>query len=278
MRSSYMKSNNIINIFRNIITYITVLVAIGYLVYLSFNSNKCTTNEYMILMLLTLIATTFVLEMLDDERKWKNIQIELYKEITGISDCYILKYDNTIDWVNKMKEIMADGTHSFDSAALDKTTRSKSKSHYSSIWEFLNECSSSSQIIFRHILRVRHNNFENLLDRIISGNAKKNSYFAYYELPSSFSFPTFGVIDNRYICARSPYQQGETPCYLIIDNECISTFFVNYFGDLWRESKKVEKIETITNLLNKFDYSKNEKKVLQEKINKIKKDGIIDDI
>lgn len=202
-----MKPKNPVNIIRNVITYITVFIAIGYVIYLTFNSDKCTTNEYMILLLLTLIATTFVLELLDDERKWKEIKKDVHTEISAVSNSVIWKYEKTSDWVAKIKDLMSGGFHTFDSAALDKATRSKAKPQYSSIWGLLNDCSADSNITFRHVLRIRKNNLERLLKRISEGSAQKNSYFSVYELPSEFSFPTFGIIDSRYICTRSPYEQ-----------------------------------------------------------------------
>lgn len=269
----------IVKILRNIIAYVTVAIAIGYTIYITF-FDQCNTYEYMILSLLILIATTFVLEMLDDKRKWKEVEENLKRDISAITNCKILVYDNTKDWVDKIQELTKEGTHSFDSAALDKTTRSKAKTQYSSIWGYLNTCSREDRIQFRHILRIRKNNLKNLLERIIAGSAQKNSYFAYYELPSNFSFPTFGVIDKQYVVTRSPYQQGEEPCYMIIDNQLITNYFIKYFEDLWRESNKIENISVLNALFAKFEneYSEKEKRDLEGKIHIIAKDGIMDDI
>ena len=266
-------------ILKNIISSITVIVAIGYFVY-SIIVNANSLYEYMILSLLILIATTFIIEGLDEKRKWKSIDNDIVTRISSISDCQIYTYNNTKEWVQKIIELTKEGSHSFDSAALDSATRSKAKPHYSSIWNYLNMCSKEKRITFRHILRVRNNNFLNLLYRIHSGNSKNNSYFAYYELPNSFSFPTFGVIDGRYIATRSPYQQGVTPCYMIIDNTKISKFFIDYFEDLWNSSNKLEKVSQLKDIYEKFEsgYTEEEKKNCLELIKKIEKEGIVDDI
>lgn len=269
----------LVKVLKNIVSYSTVIVAIGYLIFSVFYTEN-SLYDNMILSLLILIATTFVLENIDEKRKWRKVEKNIAENISSITGCQILTFTNTKDWVNKMIELTKDGNHTFDSAALDKTTRSKAKVQYLSIWEYLNKCSREERIVFRHILRIRQNNFKNLLDRIVSGNAKKNSYFAYYELPSNFSFPTFGIIDERYIATRSPYQQGELPCYMIIDNALIAKFFVNYFNDLWKESHKVENVIILKEFLVKFghEYSPELKEYCQKMIDKIEKEGIIDDI
>lgn len=109
---------------------------------------------------------------------------------------------------------------------------------------------------------------------------KKNSYFAYYELPSGFSFPTFGIIDEKYIATRSPYQQGASPCYMIIDNGLIAQYFVQYFDELWNKSNKIESVTTLRAFLTRFEseYSSEEIKYCQDRIDEIEKEGIIDDI
>lgn len=267
----------LVKVFKNIIAYLTVVIAIGYFVYLEF-TNSCSTYDYMILSLLILIATSFMLEMLDDENKWKNYEKRMKNEISSVSDCRIITFDNTSDWVEKIRELMKDGSHTLDSAALDKTTRSKAKKQYSSIFDLLNDCSRDSNIRFRHILRVRHNNFNNLLSRISAGSASKNSYFAYYELPQQFSFPTFGIIDNRYVITRSPYVEGETPQYLIIDNDTICSFFVKYFDDLWRESTRITSAKMLEVLAQRLEFSEDEMKEISRRISEIDRQGIIDDI
>lgn len=269
----------IYKILKNIISCITVIIAIGYLIYsICVNSNNF--YETMILSLLILISTTFILEGLDEKRKWENIDKDIMKRISSISNCQISTYDNTKDWVDEMINLTKEGTHTFYSAALDNTTRSKSKPQYSSIWGYLNKCSREERIIFRHILRIRKNNLRNLLDRIAAGSAKKNSYFAYYELPSGFSFPAFGIIDEKYIATRSPYQQGASPCYMIIDNGLIAQYFVQYFDELWNKSNKIESVTTLRAFLTRFEseYSSEEIKYCQDRIDEIEKEGIIDDI
>lgn len=266
-------------IFKYIVSYLTVIIAIGYFIYITFNNTE-DIYSYMILSLLILIATSFVLDMMDEERKWKNIEKQMLSRIASVSDCRIQIFNNTKEWVDAINALTESGNHSFDSAALDKATRSKAKPQYTSIWGYLEKCSREDRILFRHILRVRKNNFENLLNRMLAGGANRNSYFAYYKLPPNFSFPTFGIIDNQYVVTRSPYQQGETPCYMIIDNEYISNYFIKYFEDLWNQSHKVDKVSVISTLYRNFksEYDETQQQKLKDKINKIAKEGIIDDI
>ena len=119
-------------ILKYIVSFITVLIAIGYFVYISIDGN-CELYEYMILSLLILISTTFVIEIIDEERKWKEVEKNLQKDILSISECQIMTFDNTKDWVDEMYRLTKKGNHTFDSAALDSATRSKAKTQYSSI-------------------------------------------------------------------------------------------------------------------------------------------------
>lgn len=266
-------------ILKNLIAASTVIVAFIYLVYSAFNSSV-DMYEGMILSLLILIATTTILESLDEERKWKNIERTFKNSISNIADCQIQTFSSTSDWVSAMDEIIKDGHHTVDTASLDSGTRSKSQGQHSKVWQHINKCCSNENITFRHIVRVRANNLNNLLDRILSGSASKDSYFSFFQLDEKFSFPTFGIIDNRYISTRSPYQAGETPAYYIIESKELVSYYSRYFNDLWSNSQKIESVATLKKFMKQFDayYSEDMKKTLNEKINKIKRAGIIDDI
>lgn len=266
-------------ILKNLIAASTVIVAFIYLMYSAFNSSV-DMYEGMILSLLIMIATTTILEGLDEERKWKNVERTLKEGMSNIADCQIQVFSSTSEWVSAMEEIIKDGYHTIDTASLDSGTRSKPKGQHSKVWQHINDCCSNEKIKFRHIIRVRANNFNNLLDRIISGSASKDSYFAYFQLDEKFSFPTFGIIDNRYVSTRSPYQAGETPAYYIIESEELVSYYSHYFSDLWVHSNKIESVTILKEFMKQFEnqYSEDMKKTLNKKIDKIKQEGIIDDI
>lgn len=267
-------------ILKRVVSSVTVIVAIGYTVVMLLKGGAFTAYQTLALSLLTMIATSFLLDSFDDERKWKEIERKMVSHIASVSDCRIQIFDTTDAWVEAMRELTKDGNHIFVSASLDKTTRSKAKKSYSSIWQFLEDCSKESRINFRQVLRIRKNNFENLLNRMLAGGANKNSYFGCYSLPDNFSFPTFGIIDDRYVVTRSPYEQGETPCYMIIDNQYILNYFRKYYDDLWMNSEKVDSSDKIDAIYQQFcdSYNDAEKKTISDKIAKLKKEGIIDDI
>lgn len=266
-------------ILKNIIAASTVIVAIIYLVYSIFNSSV-DMYEGMILSLLILIATTTILEGLDEERKWKDVKRTLKEDISNIADCQIQVFSSASEWVLAMEEIIKEGHHTIDTASLDSGTRSKPQGQHSKVWQHINRCCSNEKIKFRHIIRVRANNLNNLLDRILSGSASKDSYFAFFQLDEKFSFPTFGIIDNRYLSTRSPYQAGETPAYYIIENEKLVSHYSRYFSDLWVNSKKIESVTILKEFMKQFEdlYSEEMKKTLNKKIEKIQQEGIIDDI
>lgn len=266
-------------ILKFIIEIATVITSIIYTIVQNLSS-EMNMYETMIMALLCLIATSAILEDFDDERKWKEVKQNLSEEISSITSCRIIMYSNSTDWVIAMKKLTQNGRHIQDTASLDSSTRSKAKKDHTAIWSYINECCSDSNTTYRHILRIRKNNFDNLLNRIISGSANKNTYFAYYELDASFSFPTFGIIDNRYVSTRSPYKEGEQPCYMIIESKQLVEYYNRYFLELWTNAKKIDNVQILENFFNRFkdQYSEEEKISLLEKINRIKREGIIDDI
>ena len=193
--------------------------------------------DRMILALLILIATSFLLEYLGSDRKWKKLQKEITKQIDKISQCQIECYENSEEWIERLKLIInEEGRHTVDTAALDAATRSKMKSKHDKLWDFFLELSHDPNIKFRHLVRMRKNLFENLLDRIISGNAMQDSYYAYFDLPQEFSFAAFEIIDDTYVAIRSPYQEGETPKYLLIKNKEMTALFISWYDNLWKFS------------------------------------------
>lgn len=269
----------IYKILKFIIELSTIITAVVYAIIQELN-NQMDLYEAMILALLTLIAFSAVLSDFDENRKWNEIKKDIDKEISSVASCKIKKFTNSSEWVNAMKELTKEGPHVQDTASLDYSTRSKAKKDHSAIWDYINLCCSDNKTTYRHIVRVRKNNFENLLDRILSGSANNNTYFAYYDLESTFSFPTFGIIDNKYVSTRSPYQEGEQPCYMIIENEELVKYYSRYFMELWQNAKKIDNISVLESFFFKFEsqFNDKEKRSIQKKIKLIKQEGIIDDI
>lgn len=269
----------ITKILKKIVSYITVIISVGYFVYITLHA-PVDIYQMMILSLLILIATTFILDNIDDDKKWKDIEKKLKDTISAVSPSQIQVFENSADWVDAMELIIKSGQHTVDTASLDAETRSKASGRRTRIWSHITDCCKNSNITFRHIVRIRKNNFENLLERIIAGTSKQNTYFAYYELPQDFSFPTFGIIDNHYVSTRSPYHEGEIPHYIIIENKEVATYFNRYFRELWDNGKKIRKIEDLESIYSLFEngFSNEEKKEIALKMKKIKDKGIIEDV
>lgn len=262
-----------------IVSYITVIISVGYFVYITFYPS-IDIYQMMILSLLILIATTFILDNIDNDRKWKEIEEKLRDTISSVSPSQIQIFKNSADWVNAMELIIKNGEHTIDTASLDTETRSKAIRQRTRIWTHITNCCKRPNIQFRHIVRVRKNNFENLLERIIAGTSKQNTYFAYYELPQSFSFPTFGIIDDRYVSTRSPYHEGEMPHYIIIENKEIAIYFSRYFRELWDNGKKIRKIDDLEKIYSLFkdEFVDEEQSRIEIKMKKIKSKGIVEDV
>lgn len=269
----------ITKILKKIVSYITVIISVGYFVYITLHASA-DIYQMMILSLLILIATTFILDNIDDDKKWKGIEKKLKDTISAVSPSQIQVFENSADWVDAMELIIKSGEHTVDTASLDAETRSKASGQRTRIWSHITDCCKNSNITFRHIVRIRKNNFENLLERIIAGTSKQNTYFAYYELPQDFSFPTFGIIDNRYVSTRSPYHEGEIPHYIIIENKEVATYFNRYFRELWDNGKKIRKIEDLESIYSLFEngFSTEEKKEIALKMKKIKDKEIVEDV
>lgn len=269
----------ITKILKKIVSYITVIISVCYLVYITLHAST-DIYQMMILSLLILITTTFILDNNDDDRKWKGIEKKLKDTISAISPSQIQVFENSADWVDAMELIIKNGEHTVDTASLDTETRSKASGQRTRVWSHITDCCKKSNITFRHIVRVRKNNFENLLERMVAGTSKQNTYFAYYELPHEFSFPTFGIIDNRYVSTRSPYHEGEMPHYIIIENKEIAIYFNRYFRELWDNGKKIRTIEDLESINTLFEneFSNEEKREILLKMKKIKNKGIVEDV
>ena len=83
---------------KRIVSYITVFIAIGYLVYTTIKA-PVDLYQYMILLLLILISTTFILDNMDEDQKWRNIENDLKNIVSEISPTQIRFFDNSSDWV-----------------------------------------------------------------------------------------------------------------------------------------------------------------------------------
>ena len=162
---------------KRIVSYITVFIAIGYLVYTTIKA-PVDLYQYMILLLLILISTTFILDNMDEDQKWRNIENDLKNIVSEISPTQIRFFDNSSDWVDAMELLVKNGKHTVDTASLDSSTRTKSPNSRSRIWNHITDCCKNENIKFRHIVRVRKNNYSNLLDRLLAGSEKENSFYA----------------------------------------------------------------------------------------------------
>ena len=310
-----MNDKKLYNIFSNLITGITIVIALVFFVISAFQKTL-NLYEWMILTLLIAIATSLLAEHYADNynhkdgieeinKKLASIQdsienkvdnrVELLENklntksdsinnrIDSIADCEIERFDSTVKLVERIEQLLSDNTriHSFDSVALDASTRSKAKSQHSRMWQLFLAASGSSNVKFTHLVRMRSNLFENLLDRISQGGSHTDSYFAYFNLPQEFSFAAYEIIDDTYVAIRSPYQSGEKPRYLLIKNIEIVKLFKNWHNHLWEKSTKITKVEQLYDIYNKefkSQYDEETQKRLKGKLDKIQKNGVMDDI
>lgn len=234
------------------------------------------------LALLSGLAITVSTREYEDRENWKDIETHLDQKLDSVSNCRIQTFDTTVEWVDAINSLIKTGRHNISHASLDSSTRNKAPGQHNAIWEHILAACKNKDITYNHLIRVRANNFENLLDRIIAGNAANEAYFAYYELPQSFPFATFEVIDARYVATRSPFVQGEgeKPCYMIIDNVEIAAYFLRYFKRLWLGAKTIENSSVINEFYTKFSpsYSDEVRTRIEEKIEQLKEAGIMNDI
>ena len=131
---------------KRIVSYITVFIAIGYLVYTTIKA-PVDLYQYMILLLLILISTTFIM---DEDQKWRNIENDLKNIVSEISPTQIRFFDNSSDWVDAMELLVKNGKHTVDTASLDSSTRTKSPNSRSRIWNHITDCCKNENIKFRH--------------------------------------------------------------------------------------------------------------------------------
>lgn len=266
------------SVFKKIVSSITIIVAIIFSVYRSL-VKPLDSYENMILSLLILITTSFLLETFDEKNKWKKVD-NINNIVTKLKDIQVTVYENSDEWIAALNEILKDGKHIVDTASIDATTRTKVRNKSKKLWEHVNYLCSNPNIKCRLIMRIRKNNYENLLDRIISGSSKCDSYFSYYILPPEFPFATFGIIDNKYVCTRSPYSEGEVPKYLIFENTDLVNYFNSWFNQLWLNAERISSMDDLLKIYNLFvdEFTEEQKEQLQIKHSKIQEEGIIDDI
>lgn len=303
------------NIFSNIITGITIVIALIFFVISTFQK-ALNLYEWMILSLLIAISTSLLAEHFSDnynhkdgvddikneiDTKHESIETKMHDEIELLNnkldnslgsinkrldcivDCEIEHFESTAELVERIEKILADPSHphSFDSVALDASTRSKSKRQHTKLWQLFLNASANPNVKFTHLVRMRSNLFENLLDRILQGGSHADSYYAYYKLPQEFSFAAFEIIDDTYLAIRSPYQGGEIPRYLLIRNKEMVNLFKNWHARLWDNSSKITKAEQLVEIYNKefkTQYDKTSQTRIEGKLKKIKEVGIMDDI
>lgn len=266
------------SVFKKIISSVTIIVAIIFSVYRAF-VKPLDSYENMILSLLILITTSFLLETFDEKNKWKKVD-NINKIVSKLKDFQVTVYENSDDWVNAMNEILKSGKHVVDTASIDSATRTKVRNRNKKLWEHVNYLCENPNIKCRLIMRIRKNNYENLLNRIISGSSKCDSYFSYYFLPPELPFATFGIIDNKYVCTRSPYKEGEIPKYIIFENNDLVNYFNSWFNQLWYNAKKITSMNNLDEIYDVFsdEFTAEEKESIQKKHLKIQKEGIMDDI
>jgi len=266
-------------VLKNIVASATVLTGVAFTIY-RFFSGGSSSYENMILSLLILISTTYLLENIDNNNKWKKMNEDIKNIVHNIAECKISVFENSNDWIDAMDKIIENGKHSVDTVSLDSSTRTKVKRKHDKIWNHIKGLAENPNIKFRHVIRVRKNNYENLLDRIISGNSKNDSYYAYYFLPEKLPFATFGIIDNKYISSRSPYENGETPRYLIIESKELSDYYISWFNHLWIDSNKITSSKCLNEIYENFsdEFSEPERVRIEEKIAIIDSNGIMEDI
>ena len=270
----------IYNALKKVIAASTIIIAVIFLV-ISFFDESISKYEEIILTLLIFITTDFLLDHISEDEKWDGIEKKLSSEIGKISECQIECYENSLDWIDRINFLIRNGKHTVDTAALDSSTRSKMNAKHDKLWNLFLDVSHNPRVKFRHLVRIRENLFENLLNRILSGNAGADSYYAYYDLPKEFSFAAFEIIDNEYVAIRSPYYEGETPRYLIIRNQEITQLFVSWYENLWKDSHKITNADILTSLYEdrfKGKYKPEEQISIEKKLKAVQKQGIMEDI
>lgn len=281
-------------ILKVIISFATIIAAVFFSVrtYVFKNITDVSYNQ-MSLALLICIAFTGVVESLGQDTFLSKIQKQntdeigkklntfntlLENKIDTISDCQTFEFNSSYAWAEFMDKMISEGDHCIDTASLDSSVRSKKEEDHKRIWEHILNAAKNPRINFRHVVRIRKNNYFNLLERISTGSIKEKSYYSYYELPQEFSFTTFGIIDNQYVSLRSPYEEGMAPKYYIIKNKYVADIFSKWFDNLWLHSNKIETIDDLDIITKKYTFTDEELKIINSKIEVIRRKGLIPDI
>lgn len=229
--------------------------------------------------LLTTIAISLFLEQLIQKKRWERMQSQFITKMDSLSDGSIRIYEDTVEWINAIDDLLStNGQHTVRHASLDSAVRGNASGQQDRVLKHILSVSRDKNIAYRHIVRIRHNNLENILDRVLVGGVDSNSIFAYYLLPDNFPFCTFEIIDNEYVATRSPVIKGEIPTYLIIHNKSLVQYFSAYFQELWSKSTMIESYKQFSVFHTQFlsEYSDVEQAAITSKIDKLKVSRMLD--
>lgn len=234
-----------LKILRYLLSSASLLAAIIFSIYSAFVS-PLDLYQYMILILLILIASTFLLNAESEKVTNKKLNKAIEKIISAIPPSSIYVHNDVdVSTVKALQNIEADVTQ-IDMVAIDVGTRTPQRKRSGKINNIVDTFIKSPNINFRYVIKLNQDNFVRNIMRIKKhGGADKKNFISYLQFDEDIPLVSFIIVNSKVVLTRSPYRPGDRGNYLAIENETLVQYFQDWFKMLIDSSTSMSSNESI---------------------------------
>lgn len=255
-----------LKVLRYLLSSVSLLTAIIFSIYSAFIS-PIELYQYMILILLILIASTFLLNAELEKVTNKKLNKAIEKMLSAIPHSSIYVYNDVdVSTVKALQNIEEDVTQ-IDMVAIDIGTRTPQHKRSGKINNIVDTFIKSSKINFRYVIKLNQDNFVRNVLRIKKyGGADKKNFISYLQFDEDIPLVSFIIVNNKVVLTRSPYKTGDKGNYLAIENETLVQYFQDWFNMLADSSASLTSNESIRKA---YQHLVSEKQISEEKVKEL---------
>jgi hypothetical protein len=235
----------------NFISLATIIAGIGVIIINQFFVLPTAVITSSILALLTLLATS---EIVDSRRKLSNLEegiINISDQIKSEQKVKVIKFQNSDEALDYLAKRLKTATQSVEQASLD-LIRSRDTTSRENFRKSREQVIMADRIKYRYIgVLYGVNRLEEIYKYISKNKLKRpHLYFAGFYLCPTPQIPmmNFVIFDRMEVFARTPYSTGQDEYYLSFQCPEIAEIFLGYFEKIWDSSIKVENQEDYNEL------------------------------
>jgi hypothetical protein len=230
----------------NLFTLITIITGAGAIILSQLNRIKPSDVTVAVLAIVTLLATT---ELVDKTRRLDRIENTMQKQYSyirhAIGGVEVLSFTNATTAFQFMSQRILEAQSSIDHAALAPSVprwHGEHQKYENAITKIL----KSNQVRYRYIADLPE---KSRLDRIrkqLSDPSVRQFFVRYFSVkPHSLQFHNFMIFDEKLAIINYPYTEGDPEKFLAIENPEIVAFYVNLFSSLWNSAEvfRLDKIK-----------------------------------